>query len=260
MIGDLLKIVAVVGGVIYAVLFIGYRSYYSVLGIHPEDVGISQSFILARSVGFIILTIGIAQIFVMAFNALNSASFVRGFLVNFSVGLGAASYARLLLTGIVPTYILVIATVCIIAFAFFLGWLSGLYKNAGYVRLFSLIVLITVLPAVAIDIRATQLGVSSSRGIPVKPFTVYGLPVLDVSSDTATMTWICPMAQRPPIFNGSTDNAIHGTVVGETSTKIFIVYSGPEKYAAQSTDKGSRSHPIISLPQSCVMVSRSFTD
>ena len=54
-IGDVLKLTAVASGVIYAGLFLGYRKYYNLLGVRPEEVGINNTFILVRSIGFILL-------------------------------------------------------------------------------------------------------------------------------------------------------------------------------------------------------------
>jgi len=42
---------------VYAALFVGYRTYYAELGINPEDGGIGAAFILVRSIGFIALAV-----------------------------------------------------------------------------------------------------------------------------------------------------------------------------------------------------------
>jgi hypothetical protein len=61
-IGDSVKLFALAGTFIYGALFLGYQSYYSDLGIHPEDVGVSHAFVLIRSIGFILLAAGIALV------------------------------------------------------------------------------------------------------------------------------------------------------------------------------------------------------
>lgn len=61
-IGDALKVFAIAGTFIYGSLFLGYQSYYSDLGIHPEDVGVNHAFVLVRSIGFILLAAGIALV------------------------------------------------------------------------------------------------------------------------------------------------------------------------------------------------------
>ena len=50
-----LKALAIAGALVYGALFLGYRNYYSALGLSPEDVGVSNTYVLVRSVGFIAL-------------------------------------------------------------------------------------------------------------------------------------------------------------------------------------------------------------
>jgi hypothetical protein len=54
-IDDLAKLVAVASAVLYGILFLAYRSYYAAVDINPEDVGITNSFVLARVFGFILI-------------------------------------------------------------------------------------------------------------------------------------------------------------------------------------------------------------
>jgi hypothetical protein len=276
MVGDLLKVVAVLGTSIYAVLFIGYRSYYSVLGIHPEDVGVSHSFILVRSIGLILSAIMFAALITVIFHLgkfilwtaesdWNWRRYMLAFCSIIVIAFFAGQIVSLILSALQVKNSLELRVITPLAFVLTLLLVYGFIKipalnKFAYVGLVFAILVAVLLPAVAIDNRANQLGASAAHGIPVKPFTIFGMPVLDISSEEAVATWICPMAQRPPIFNGSSDNAIHGMVVGDTGTKIFILYSAPEKNAKQSADKDLKSHQIISFPQTCVMVSRSLGD
>ena len=54
-VGDVLKPAAVASGVIYAGLFLGYRKYYDLLGVRPEGVGVTSTYVLVRSIGFILI-------------------------------------------------------------------------------------------------------------------------------------------------------------------------------------------------------------
>src|SRR5271166_784413 len=54
---DVLKYSGLAGGIMYAALFLGYRTYYNNLGIRPEDVGVNNTFILVRSIGFVLLAV-----------------------------------------------------------------------------------------------------------------------------------------------------------------------------------------------------------
>jgi hypothetical protein len=55
---NFVKLTAFSAAAIYGALFIGYRRYFAELGISPEDVGISSTFVLVRSIGFIVLGVG----------------------------------------------------------------------------------------------------------------------------------------------------------------------------------------------------------
>jgi hypothetical protein len=54
-IDEFAKTLGLLGIGIYAVLFLAYQRYYSVLGIRPEEIGVSQLFLLSRSAAFLIL-------------------------------------------------------------------------------------------------------------------------------------------------------------------------------------------------------------
>jgi len=54
---NLARLGALSAPLVYAALFVGYRTYYAKLGINPEDLGISTTFVLVRSIGFIALAI-----------------------------------------------------------------------------------------------------------------------------------------------------------------------------------------------------------
>jgi hypothetical protein len=59
-IDTLVKSTAIGGAIIYGALFFGYRTYYKALGMNPENVGIGNTFILVRSIGFVLLACVIA--------------------------------------------------------------------------------------------------------------------------------------------------------------------------------------------------------
>lgn len=57
---DLAKLGAVASAILYGILFLAYRTYYSAVDIDPEDVGVSSGFVLVRSIGFVLITLAIA--------------------------------------------------------------------------------------------------------------------------------------------------------------------------------------------------------
>jgi hypothetical protein len=74
---NFVKIASVCAAIIYAVLFIGYRTYYHELGITPEDVGVGSTFVLVRSVGFIALMIGALALVALIIGVLDNLQKTR---------------------------------------------------------------------------------------------------------------------------------------------------------------------------------------
>jgi hypothetical protein len=66
------KVTAFCAAVIYGALFIGYRTYFNELGINPEDVGVGSTFVLVRSIGFIVLAVGAVAVVAMIIGVLET--------------------------------------------------------------------------------------------------------------------------------------------------------------------------------------------
>jgi hypothetical protein len=81
MIGALTPILATSGVFIYAILSIAYEMFYSRLGIDPAEVGLDYAGILARSVGFILVTMGILLTLIVVAIVLPSALGLMGDLI-----------------------------------------------------------------------------------------------------------------------------------------------------------------------------------
>ena len=96
------KLLAGFGLVLYGILFLAYRAYYSSLSIDPEDIGITSSFLLVRSVSLALLVLVLSPII---------ASVLSGTLA------AAGSFARKGWSYRVTYLILVAASVCFFVFS-----------------------------------------------------------------------------------------------------------------------------------------------
>jgi hypothetical protein len=107
-----------------------------------------------------------------------------------------------------------------------------------------------VVAAVTIFIMPPTLAIVSAYvhaslvrgGYAILPWTILGMPLLDVSAEEVQVIWICPDAQRPSLFKQSPGNEI-GLLVGETSTSYYIRWGGP-----------SQPSKIVKLPQNCALL------
>jgi hypothetical protein len=243
---------AIAGAVIYLGLFLGYRKYYSILGIRPEDVGVTNTFVLARSIGFImfalfltVLAVALTSWFYLAFKdarwtrrqALNVAvALVVWAIVSAGFWVLDAPHREL---AVLMGALLTIACAAIAQFAH----PSRRYLVYGGLALAGLtIIAVPVLAAVISAYIRADLVLAGKESTPV---TILGIPLLDVSAEKVSASWICkdttPVMFRAPHPLGAPVDAI---LVGETSTSYYLRTGG----AAGATSS------IVKVPQSCVML------
>ncbi|WP_142305281.1 hypothetical protein [Mycobacterium intracellulare] len=254
-VGEYLKALAVVGTFSYGALFVGYRAYYRVLGIPPEDVGVSHAFILVRSIGYIVLVaclVILVAIYVLLMR--NPKITKRDTLGTIALSMIIGWYIYWLFPRSLLRDVVIFVGVVIAAALLADAIQTGRRRKAWYTGLVITFLLAILLPAAAISWRAQELARKSLDGETVEPITLLGVPLLDVSTDYIHATWICAEAQRPPVFNRFRNNILKGTSLGETSTSFFMLI--------QRTSAERQNHPnrpssmIVKFPQNCVMVSR----
>ena len=258
-IDTLVKSTAIGGAIIYGALFFGYRTYYKALGMNPEDVGIGNTFILVRSIGFVLLACVIAgavygAMIIMQRYKGGSRSWAD--VLNAIYGVALAIFLSMYLSALIPStsplispslHLRDVATLAVILLVgLILAKVGPSQRTANRVALFVAAVLAIALPAYAINQRAAILANESLAGKPVNPYAIFGIPVLDVSSDPVDATWICADTQRPTLFKDSKDGVRHGLLLGENSSSVFI----------RLTDTTDQKSEIVKLPQMCVMVTR----
>ncbi len=260
--GDILKLLAILAGAIYGALFIGYREYFSELRLQPEDVGVDNTFIAQRSVGFILIAA------VIAGAALLFAAFIRRLTDGDPWGRSD--------TGAIAALVAFIAVAAVITSAL------GVGKPVAYVFAAALMVssvilgrnsfkssrdriiaacalmvtavVVIVLPALAVYSAASDLAKGGPvAGKRVEPQTLFGMPLLDVSAEHVVASWICPDAQRPPAFSDLPGNTLSGILVGSTSTSYFI---RPLSMSAFSGAPRESVAEIIEVPRNCALLTR----
>lgn len=252
-IGESLKLLGIAGTFVYGALFMGYRAYYSALGIRPEDVGVSHSFILSRSIVFIFIAgvVAVTVVFLVEVVAAHPKITCREYLLMAIVtGLVFWYFVRLLPTLRVWWVDLLILGGFLIPGAIFIDAVYNMLRKRAWNSGLALTVLVAIMiPAAALAWRAHELGERSIRGLSVTPFKIADIPVLDVSTEQIYAEWICRKDERPlPLFFRP-KAIIEGTLLGETSSNIFI-------RVPQRDPQGHRQNLIIKLPQECVMLGR----
>jgi hypothetical protein len=258
-IDTIVKSTVIGGAIIYGALFFGYRTYYKALGMNPEDVGIGNTFILVRGIGFVLLACGIAGAVygaMIIMRRYKGGSWSWGDVLNAIYLVALAFFLSTYLSAVIPsTHPLISPSlhlrdaatlVVIFLVGFMLAKIGPSRRTANRVALFVAAVLTIALPAYAINQRAAVLANESLAGRPVSPYAIFGIPILDVSSDPVDTTWICAEGEQPALFKDSKDGVRHGLLLGANSSSVFI----------RLTDMNDPISEIVKLPQMCVMVAR----
>lgn len=251
---EALKPTAIASGVIYAGLFLGYRKYYDLLGVRPESVGVSSTFVLVRSIGFIliagVLTV-LAVLLTAWFNrALKQRPWTRRHVVHIvavstlwiivSACLVALDYPQNKLAASMGA-VLIVACIAMAQFSHD----SQRDRSIALVGLAIAATTIVLVPVAAAIVSAYIRADLVKRGKESTPVTILGIPLLDVSAEKVQVTWICPAPQRPAPFKESPDSTITGILVGETSTSYYI------RLGDENQPQPSK---IADLPMSCAFL------
>ncbi|OBF08301.1 hypothetical protein A5730_11455 [Mycobacterium sp. ACS4054] len=255
---NILKLTALAGAVVYGALFTGYRAFYRAVGLNPEEVGINNTFILVRSVGFSIITALVAIAWfgatkmVREFRARHSESRLARWATSYGWNIAAGFVFSFFVTSLAsPAWsgsVIIAVWVSVFILSVVLGFIAQ-RSSEDQRTIVGAILAVTVaimLPTTAIYNKAVRSANSILAGHKVKPLTVFNIPILDVSSDAVHATWICPEAQKPPLFKEAKDSTITGMLIGESGTSYIIrVWKHPV------TGPG-----IVRMPQNCAMVTR----
>ena len=237
---DILKLSALGGALLYGILFLGYYTYYGRLGLRPEDLGVSYTYILVRSIGFIMLMgaiVGVLSIIYLIISQLDPGPVTRGdmlrFVISFPVGSFIVLYAIYISPATWPSWAPLIILLTIISIGLIGTSITKRNRTRGFL-VFAILVLLTtiILPAVAVVARANNLASQVLADQPVAPYELFGVPILDISASTVTVNWIGPPNQRPAIFGSKSSESVHGLLLGteagtaQAGTTVLLVSEG----------------------------------
>jgi hypothetical protein len=251
---DVVKYSAIAGAIIYAGLFLGYRKYYSQLGIRPEDVGVDNTYILARSIGFIVLAAaatGVAIVMTSWFHVvLRERPWTRRHVVHilFVAAIWAVVYVCLLKFDapqslLAGTMGAVLTLSCIAMAQFSHG--SPRDRAVAVTGLAVAAITIFLVPVLAAIISAyirSDLVLKNARES--TPVTILGIPLLDVSAKKVQVSWICDVSKRPPVFRGAPDSPLNAILVGETGSGYYLRVLDPPTPVL-----------MVKIPEACAFVS-----
>ncbi|MGD1237503.1 hypothetical protein [Mycobacterium seoulense] len=260
---NLTKLTALAAGAVFGALFNGYRTFYHKLGISPEQVGVTHTFILVRSVGFIVITglifaawITTTSLVIRLMGTRRRTRVRVSYAYNFGFGLlfGVCIYACLsnelslfqkIGFGLAVLFVSLLAAVVAVNCSAADRARIGLIVAALGAFLAS---------AAFLQYKAGRLADTVNSDHPVTPYLFFTVPLLDVSSDPVRASWMCPEAQKPAAFrkNQKTDwwepddPTLRGMLIGESDKNDIIRLWDPSK---------SR-YEFVSLPQNCTVLTR----
>ena len=256
---------ATLGGIVlYGALFLAYQTYYSGLGVRPEDVGLSYAYILVRSLGFLAVTSALALLW-LGMEALigqvkrferRSSKYSKeredrfrwaGLIV---AGVGTVfAWAQLwrITTGGswnegFPINWLVLGM--LVALTAIVGQailsLTSVYRVTRMHRkkhfLLMLFLPLVGFPGLALlvgtTVQAHEAAEAAARGQRVTSIRAFGLPWLDVEATPVIVTWIgAPEQLTPPRFDRS-----GGVRSADRAERRNRVFAGPRRPSSASPD------------------------
>jgi hypothetical protein len=219
----ILKFAAAPGAIVYVVLFVSYRRYYLALGMDPEDAGVTNTYVLSRSLGLIFLAILFVTLAALPpyFEENRTPKWVKAVASTLLLVPLGAYVTKLLTLSNLP-----FVTIMLMLVLFTIIVAPDIYSRLGLrARIVRLVVLITVsvvlLTAALGSYAKSQALNQALRGCHVKPLDFHGVPILDISATVAIIDWIGPREQRPPEFLNS-QSSVTGLVIGRGTTLAFL--------------------------------------
>ena len=225
---------------LYGILFLGYYTYYGRLGLRPEDLGVSYTYILVRSIGFIGLMgamLGILLIIYLVISNFAPGPVTRGDILLFATAIPLAFcvvyYAILVSPPGWPVWTAAIIWIIASSIGVTGAFLRKKNRTKGLIAFATLASLMTiVLPAAAVVAHANNLASQVLTGQPITPYELFGVPITHVSASTVTVNWIGPPNQRPAIFGSKSPESVHGLLLGteagtaQAGTIVLLVSKG----------------------------------
>lgn len=233
-VADLARYAGVAGVAIYGVLFLGYRTYYDRLAVNPEDLGVNNSYILVRSLGFVVLFLIAAALFAALLyipTKLSRGSRLLGLdywkLAALALTNGGLVYYfyRLIAGPGTPKFVLPVLFLTL--FALSIGSYlvqTHLPRTVWLIAgLITWIIFAALTPAVAIVAQSSARAESARTCQRVDAFTVGAVPVIDVSAVESTALWTSNTAAPSRLFpRAPQDLQLQGTLLGQSPSTVLM--------------------------------------
>lgn len=224
-----LKVAPLVGGVLYAALFLGYREFYSHFSIQPEEVGVTYLFVLVRSVGFLALAAAVTGVLIVTWSLgdLSGSGEMRATPLRRGVAFAVQAMLGLVLALLAPPdwppVVLVVASIAIVLTSLLLLEVSQRRRDGKRTALAAVLLIYSlIVPCVMVIGWGDYMGRTARAGVPVQPFTVLSIPILDIDASPVEAMWIGPVQQRPAGLFDDRSGVAEGLYLGE-NTKVLIM-------------------------------------
>lgn len=237
----LAKLVAVASAVLYGILFLAYRSYYVAVEINPEDVGVTNSFVLARVFGFILITLAVGVIvviylFITSVSTTghhpwaNSLRYVTMLLLGVALSLYLGWIFPLATKFSLPLFLVVLAAIAVVLKHMKQSSLARPYWPVAFAIV--ALLLSVAIPSIAVVERATQRGQQARAGCPVTPFDFLKIPIVDVSAPRIRLHWANPTIAPPREFfgHGQDLKPAEGVLLGQGDNIVIANVRAGEQY------------------------------
>ena len=245
-----LKLVAVAGAFIFVGLFTSYDQFYASLGVSPEDVGVTYSYLLARALGIGLIAgpgVGLLLLLLLVIMRPELLKRMNWLLKRMDWALKRPAILTIVILFVIAImylaaflipsrvqevaqprgYLLgsaVFLTLSVIAFA-----ASRIYREAPNRPLHPPLVAMALFAVTAASVSgfvglaytAGLLADNALDGEPVHEIRVAGLSVLNVRSESTVVTWVAPPAQRPTVFGS--DSRACMMYIGQNATDMFFL-------------------------------------
>jgi hypothetical protein len=253
------QILGLMGVLMYAILWISYEHFYSVLDIRVEEIGLDYRALVARSLGavlvilFLIAITGLLHLiawitgsyakkhtvrhagrvrlqFLLSMVIFSTfASFILGFLAAVGLSRMMGEAARL------PDIVAMIGFVGPAVLTFYIAISQSERQRLflAYSLTLSLIWSIA-LPSYALLRTADELAVLANFGSPIASYAIQGIPVLDVQATPVRVQWIGPVTSRPLELDDSKGFHFYRYVGQAGNTVILRVCTVPRLPNAKS--------------------------
>lgn len=230
---DFAKIAALASTGLYGTQFLIYSTYYSAFGITPEEVGVTNAYLLPRAFGFA------AILGVVFLCSITATIILRGFkdgplglldlfriitALGLSFGLGIFLAAQVVPRRANWLEWVFLLGLPVVTFATHLGLRKYPFGRGRSLVLVAVALAIAIPVTASVVIRAATAADCVRSGSPVGVIKIAGIPLLDISAQNVNITWLGDPTKKPAaVFDLSEPSKpASGILLGQSADKIIV--------------------------------------